>query len=185
MVDYELNARWVDVTQQCLPTINDIVRNWEIINGQKTNNIEYIVLNVSEFDFQLLSMARNGEPFKLNERKSKTLSLTALQENEFKLLDDKSNDKSKWPGSVDEAVKILNAFFERNQVKEVEQMTWEEFSLKYVELGSLGNWIRNYFGLWRGNYDLMLDCEISERNADNVSTHISYCLWEYITNKKS
>lgn len=184
MYDYELSAWWVDITEECLPQRNDLVRSWEIINNKKTNNIEYLVLDVIANDFILQTMAVNGVPLKPKERKTQRFSLFGLQKQEFKLLDDKSNDKSNWPKTVEEAVKILYNLFEATQIKEIEQMNWEDFSFNHAELGSLGNWIRNYFGLWRGNFDLMLDCDIAEINADNVSTHISYCFWEFIVDKK-
>ena len=74
-----------------------------------------------------------------------------------------------WPKNLNEAISKLRLEYSVEQLDEISRMTYDEFEDKFLFLGT---WIRNYFGLWRGNYDLLITCDKDDASADNVSSII-------------
>jgi hypothetical protein len=82
-----------------------------------------------------------------------------------------------YPRTVQEAVKRLL----------LELPDWDKLGIKNTsekDLATLhmtlGNYIRNEFGLWRNNKELLRDClpESSEQKADDASSVIIKALWK-------
>jgi hypothetical protein len=79
--------------------------------------------------------------------------------------DNVSNLDKQWPKTVDEAVgKILQVLNEKDKEKiKNYQNKWDMLNYHM----SLGMWIRNEFGLWKGNKELLVS--IRESHADRAS----------------
>lgn len=82
-----------------------------------------------------------------------------------------------YPKSVDEAVELLLTKISDEDRHAIRKMAEQELSLLHF---SLGNLIRNGFGLWENNEELLKACcpDNSFRNADDAFTVIIKVLWQ-------
>jgi hypothetical protein len=179
-----LNAKWVPITNETTLHENDLINFLEVVKGEKCV-VTYRVLG-NEHDYfegmvPIQEISRAGKALKENERIITSVSFKIFIEKEFQLLLDKSYDHTFWPKSLDEAVSKLKSQFTEDQLLEIQLLSKEEFETKHLWLGS---WIRNYFGLWRGNFALLLDCDESNPLPDNVSDIIRNKLWESLQSSK-
>jgi YVTN family beta-propeller protein len=85
-----------------------------------------------------------------------------------------------WPKTVDEAVEtLLNILSEKDQEY---LRTLPEKDLPLLHMG-LGMWIRNTFGLWAGNRDLLTSCGSPDMHPDNCSGVILEALVKRVKSK--
>ena len=77
-----------------------------------------------------------------------------------------------YPASVEAAVRLLQSMVPTEELVQITQM--EEGDLSGLHR-SLGMWIRNSFGLWKGNKALLL--ETGKRHPDDASEVIITALW--------
>ena len=80
------------------------------------------------------------------------------------------------PKSIDEAVELLLTDLSERGRLAIRNMAEEELSSVHL---SLGNYIRNEFGLWGDNEELLKACcpDGAPRNADGASAVIMRALW--------
>ena len=83
---------------------------------------------------------------------------------------------SQHPKSVEEAVQLLLTELPEKDRQRTRMMAEEDLSSLHL---SLGNYIRNEFGLWGSNVELLKACcpDTSLQNADNASMMIIKALW--------
>ena len=77
-----------------------------------------------------------------------------------------------YPASIDAAVRLLQSMVPAEELDKITQM--EEGDLIGLHR-SLGMWIRNNFGLWKGNKALLQ--EAGKRDPDDASQVIITSLW--------
>lgn len=77
-----------------------------------------------------------------------------------------------YPASIEAAVRLLQSMVPPEELVKITQM--EEGDLIGLHFG-LGMWIRNNFGLWKGNKALLL--ETGKRHPDDASEVIITALW--------
>ncbi len=79
---------------------------------------------------------------------------------------------SNYPTSVDAAVRLLQSMLPAEELATITHMEAGDF----IDLHfGLGMWIRNNFGLWKGNKTLLL--ETGKRHPDDASEVIITALW--------
>ena len=76
------------------------------------------------------------------------------------------------PTTVDAAVRILRALVPVEEQAKITSLT--EDQLLSLHFG-LGQWVRNYFGLWGSNADLLR--ATGETHADDASSVILHKFW--------
>jgi hypothetical protein len=83
---------------------------------------------------------------------------------------------SQRPKSIKEAVQLLLAELSKRDQEAIKGMSEDGLSSLHL---SLGNYIRNEFGLWGNNEELLGACcpDVSLRNADDASMVIIKALW--------
>ena len=81
----------------------------------------------------------------------------------------------KFPTTIDAAVRALLGLVSAEDPAKITQMS--EGNLIDLHFG-LGQWIRNNFGLWEGNPDLMQ--ATGERDPDDASGLILKALWQQL-----
>ena len=82
------------------------------------------------------------------------------------------DDPGELPTTVDAAVRILRALVPVEEQAKITLLT--EDQLLTLHFG-LGQWVRNYFGLWGSNPELLK--ATSETDADDASGVILHKLW--------
>ncbi len=82
-----------------------------------------------------------------------------------------------WPHTVEEAVDLLLAGL-RDKDKETISQVADYFSLIGLCHHGLGTYIRNQFGLWNGNKELLEACGFQGIHPDDASAHILCALWK-------
>jgi hypothetical protein len=84
--------------------------------------------------------------------------------------------ENQYPKSIKEAVELLSSELSEKDKQAIGSIP--EHGLSSLHL-SLGNYIRNEFGLWGNNEELLKACcpDISLRNADDASVVIIEALW--------
>ncbi|MEX1013830.1 MAG: DUF6794 domain-containing protein [Candidatus Paceibacterota bacterium] len=174
----QIDAKWVPITNETTLHENDLINCWEVIDEEKCL-VVYRVLGPKSKYFEgmipIREMSRAGKVLTKNERMTASVPFDHFIKNKSSLLVDKSYDQMNWPKSLNEAVSKLRSQFTEKQLLEIQQLSKEEFELRYLGVGS---WIRNQFGLWRGNFNLLLDCDELNPEPDNVSNVILEKLWE-------
>lgn len=82
-----------------------------------------------------------------------------------------------WPHSIHEAVELLLVGL-TEESKEIITNIPDEFSLVSICHDNLGRYIRNQFGLWNGNNDILTTCGCKNVHPDNASIVILIALWQ-------
>lgn len=91
-----------------------------------------------------------------------------------------ANEKQ-WPMTVEEAVdRILVELPEED--KEVIKNKPSDFDMIFYHHG-LGTWVRNKFGLWQDNEELLRSCGCGQ--ADDASSVILRALWQKLQGEAS
>lgn len=88
--------------------------------------------------------------------------------------------KNELPRTVDQAVELLLKLIPPSERARFSAMTAEE-SFTFSRM--LNMWIRNNFGLWQGNVDLMKDA--CSKHPDDASSVISSIFFDRIANPDS
>ncbi|MBK7674378.1 MAG: hypothetical protein IPJ27_06175 [Candidatus Accumulibacter sp.] len=81
--------------------------------------------------------------------------------------------QKRWPTTIDEAVGVVIAALSDEDKATISAMSEAELIGFHM---SLGAWIRNYLGLWKGNR-LLLE-STGEPNTDDASMVIIVAVWE-------
>jgi hypothetical protein len=83
---------------------------------------------------------------------------------------------NQYPKSIKEAVDLLSSELSEKDKQAIGNIPEQELSSPHF---SLGNYIRNEFGLWGNNEELLKACcpDSSLRNADDASVVIIEALW--------
>lgn len=178
-----IDADWVPISASSVLHANSMIANLEMINDKRFN-VQYVVIrkNISTNKFSIQKMSSDGIAIGKKERDIIEIQFDSLIDRKFYLCDDKSGDRHRWPKSEKDAIEIIYLLYNEKELAEIKEMNQNEFTEKY---SSLAHWIRNYFGLWRGNFDLLLDCDARHPEPDNVSNKIILKFWESLTKKKS
>lgn len=71
-----------------------------------------------------------------------------------------------WPKTLEEAVAELKNEFGKEEIDKIKKMKRNEFDINYL---FLGQYIRNQFGLWAGNKELLHNVLPNKPEPDNVS----------------
>jgi len=85
-----------------------------------------------------------------------------------------SIEAKRWPKTVDEAVDLLVVHMSEEEKAELRGMSKEGLLMLHHELGVC---IRNSFGLWEGNTELLESCGSAFMHADSASTAIIETTW--------
>jgi hypothetical protein len=176
-MDYEINSEIVPLSFGTQLSKGDIIILW---NKQDDQHFQYIVEHTTTRYILAKKMSSKGIPIKVEERKTFKFTPETFQNNKLFLITDKTNDKHLWPTTLPNAILKLKLLYNNQELSLIKLMTWPQFDDQYNQFGGLSMWIRNYFGLYRGNFDLGLDCKIEEPSADNASSIIVYYFWEHI-----
>jgi hypothetical protein len=185
IMNTKLDAKILPITNETVLHENDLVSAQQIIDGNECF-CTWQVLG-TEHDFfegmiPLKEVARDGRALEKHSQVIISLSIEFIIENGFRVLVDKSNDHEYWPKTKEEAFEKLIPLLSEEALMEIASISLDDFLMEYCTIGS---WIRNYFGLWRGNYQLLLDCDSENPEADNVSTVILSELWHFLNENKS
>ncbi|MCI0449000.1 MAG: hypothetical protein L0Y79_04325 [Chlorobi bacterium] len=105
---------------------------------------------------------------------------SSLLKDGFEILKDDLRDTNTWPRTLDDAVKILEAEFGEKEIEKIKNLNYEEFEFQYLDLGQ---YIRNRFGLWAGNKDLITNIGCKSKSPDDISEIIIKEFYNYIINK--
>jgi hypothetical protein len=87
-----------------------------------------------------------------------------------------------WPGSVDQAVKILMRRISSQDKKYIKSLAYDRLITLYHTLGA---YIRSAFGLWHNNEALLESCREINPNAihpDDASMVIIKAFWSKLQN---
>jgi len=169
---------WVTVTDKSEIKPFNSLYNWEIINNEKTNMLLYVVQEIKNNSYRLELRSVGGKALDKKDRRLFEYSHQEMIDNNFKLLHNDLEDDKYWPKTLNDAIIELILQIEENELQKMKIMSWEDIQDSY---GSLSQWIRNYFGLWRGNFDLLSDPKIDNTGADNASLSILFHFWKFIT----
>ncbi len=91
------------------------------------------------------------------------------------VLDSTPEEAEQWPGTVEEAIEVILAELSEEDkvlVRETPRKNLVQFHHGW------GTNIRNSFGLWRGNVDLLVSCGSPDIHPDDCSMIIIERVWE-------
>lgn len=147
-------------------------------------HIFYKVEDITSKYILVRKRAYDGVPIKRNERTLEKFTEKSMNDYDFYFIADKTYDQHLWPVNIKQALIKLKSLYNEKEYSLMQNMTWEQFNDKFNHFGGLSQWIRNYFGLYRGNFELLDDFDIDEPDADNVSSILVYYFWESIKDDK-
>jgi hypothetical protein len=94
--------------------------------------------------------------------------------------------KQPFPKTEDEAVSRILTILDETEKEKIRNMPKPFYMIDYQF--SLGRWIRNSFGLWDGNRELVRACDVrcakGEPIADTASFEILVALWKRLHNEE-
>ncbi len=179
----EIIANWTKIESSTPLHPGDIIACWENVANEKIH-VQFVIQDISSKTIRAERTMIGGLVLSKGKRETKSFDITELISNNFKLLMDKTNDRHHWPKTLNEAIKKLEKQYSKSELIQISNMTWTQFEEKFNSFGGLGQWIRNYFGIWRGNFELYLSCNIESPMDDNVSYAIMYHFWETLRDRK-
>ena len=86
-----------------------------------------------------------------------------------------SIESKRWPTTVDEAVDLIIVHMTEEEKEELCSTSKEGLLMFHFELGMC---IRNSFGLWKGNTELLESCGAAFMHADSASVAIIEAVWQ-------
>ena len=86
--------------------------------------------------------------------------------------------KESWPVSIEDAVYVLSLLVEDEDKTAFKNMPEEEFIISTHF--SIGMYIRNNFGLWSDNKELLRSCGADNTDPDNAASIILKAFWKSI-----
>ena len=86
--------------------------------------------------------------------------------------------RASWPSTLNEAVGRLIAEMDEADKKRIRE-TQKDDLISFHH--GWGTWIRNDFGLWRGNTNLLADCHAED--PDSASMVIIEAVWQKLQKK--
>lgn len=158
-------------------TIGTVIMLW---NKDKQINIQLLVNSIEQNCITATKVASDGIPIPKINRSKFIIDNETFKDNKLFYTLDKTNDQHLWPSTVKEAVLKLSGLYNDVELQQMCKLEWKEFDSNFNGFGGLSMWIRNYFGLNRGNFDLALDCNIDNPTPDDVSAIIVYYFWEFL-----
>jgi hypothetical protein len=158
--------------------VGSIIILW---NEEKQINLQLLVNRIEQDCLSTIKVANDGIPIPKIDRRTYKIDNETFKDNKLFYILDKTNDQHLWPSTVEEALLKLRGLYSDVELQQMCNLEWKEFDSKFNGFGGLSMWIRNYFGLNRGNFDLALDCNIDKPTPDNVSAIIVYYFWEFIS----
>lgn len=158
-------------------TIGSVLMLW---NKDKQINIQLLVNRIEQDCISATKVADDGIPIPKINRSIFIIDNETFKDNKLFYILDKTNDQHLWPSTVKEAVLKLSGLYSDVELQQMCKLEWKEFDSNFNGFGGLSMWIRNYFGLNRGNFDLALDCNIENPTPDDVSAIIVYYFWEFL-----
>jgi tetratricopeptide (TPR) repeat protein len=176
----EIKSRFETISKSTQLQQDEIIMMYERDATHGNAVTAYQILKIDQFNVRVKKMAINGEPLKVEQRLVTNFKFEDFVNNKSSLLIDETNDKDGWPKTLPDAIKQLLEIYDDASLNHISQMSWSEFQMEYFMIGGLDLWVRNNFGLWRGNYDLLLDSKIDKIDPDNASVSILYHFWEYV-----
>jgi hypothetical protein len=164
--------------------------NWEkftkstnFYNGQlirhfvEGSEIQYKIIGLSAIEgfLEVSDYANNGSILPPEKQNKHNLAGWLLIDKNFEILIQRPSDDPNWPHNLDEAVRILINEMQNNDKEKIQKMSKLDFD--FYSLG-LGSYVRNKFGLWQGNHDLINDVDSNDPNPDNISNLILEAVYE-------
>lgn len=168
-------------------------KNWErfttttnIYNGQiirtfiEGREMQYKIIGLSSIKgfLEVCDYAVDGLVLPLDKQNKHGFAGWFIIERKFEILIEKPSLDKTWPRNLKEAVEILKNEIDDNKKYEILKMSKEDFIYSFFGLGA---YIRNKFGLWQGNYDLINNVDSINPDPDNISSIILDALYEELT----
>ena len=93
-----------------------------------------------------------------------------------------TENDTNWPTALEEAINRVIAVLTDEQKKDIQNMSKDDLILLHH---NLGQWIRNEFGLWHGNFKLLESCRARfPFDADGASEIIIRSVWKKLRETK-
>ena len=86
--------------------------------------------------------------------------------------------RKRWPKSLEEVIKMVLSNISDEYKKEIKDSKKRDLTMFQA---SLGMRIRNDFGLWKGNNELLISCRTL--NPDDASMIIIAAIWRVLRNE--
>jgi hypothetical protein len=179
-LNQDIQAGWVKFDPEKQLDNNMIILYWESDLNNQIIPVQFRVVYSNDNEVKAERSMVNGVALNHELKTTIAFSKKQLSDLSFTVLVDETNDHKDWPKTIPEATEKLLKKLPSEQIEEIKKLSWSEFYSRYI---SMGQWIRNYFGLWRGNFTLALNCNIDEPTADNVSEAILYNFWQTLADR--
>lgn len=174
----ELSGKWESVTEETFFQKDDLLARWGSNDEVGRYLVQFLVCEVFGEKILLQRMMENGKLLKMKDRERCVIDKDEMVKGRYLFSNMIVGNSEEWPKTMGEAVRLLEEYFKEEGFVVPREIKWKEFEGKYLECGMT---IRNYFGLWTGNFELMDNCGIEDIDADNASHAILYNFWEYMT----
>jgi hypothetical protein len=125
-------------------------------------------------------LGENGEIIILGEPETIIINAELLIKEKFEILDTALSTEHEWPKTLKEAIIRLETELGIEKVREIKKMSKDEFDVNYF---LLGQYIRNQYGLWRGNKFLIEDVSKTTSHPDDISEIIIGEFFKYVKTK--
>lgn len=142
--------------------------------------IQTVPITNSGFEYVDASVEWRGQ-FSVTHIASGTLKLTNTDDGTTCTIGPLAWMAVPWPKTVDESVETLLSVLSEKDKEYLR--TLPEKDLPLLHMG-FGMWIRNTFGLWSGNQDLLASCGAPDMHPDNCSGVIIEALVKRIRGEK-
>ena len=173
-----MNGSWKKIEQSTRYSGGDFVRRF--VDGDE---YRYKIIGPSTLDgfLELLEIAINGIGHAPEKRMPYHLAGWFLMENDFEIYDEGLPEESEWPRTRRQAVEALKKELDDEAIQRIQALGPDDF---YQLHHDLGTFIRNQFGLWRGNDELLHDVDPEEPEPDHVSGIILSAFYKEVSSQE-
>ena len=158
-----MEAKWISIDKATEIYGGQFIR--QFVEGEE---YQYKIVGPSPVEgfIEILRIAKNGEAYPPDKRTSLNIAGWTLIERNYEILEEGLSPKNEWPTTLKEAIETLKKEIDDSTITKIKQMSKSDF---VAEFYSLGQYIRNQFGLWRGNEILLHNVAPENPEPDNVS----------------
>lgn len=183
--DYEINyqadpvncyeIKYSDANIECARDVcfGDMIRGYDFTNGDG-EYIEAIYMHCEEDTVVAQVVEECGLILPVSDRRFVYLDASLVEVHFFRHL---SRDFTWWPKNKEQVFDRWTKLYSVTTLQKIAALDFHEFKTLAVQQG-VDKWMMHYFALRRGNYELILDCDVEVRTKNNALQFLLWVCWK-------
>jgi hypothetical protein len=173
VICYEIEYSDSDIECARTMCMGSLIRGFDFTNGDG-DYLEAVYIHYEEGYVITQVVSENGIVLPISERRFVYMHYDLVESLFFHHF---SRDFTRWPKNREEAFHRWTLLYSDAMLRKLAALNYEDFkSLALMQ--EVDQWMMQYFALRRGNYSLILDCDIEVRTKTNALEFLIWMCWK-------